>query len=65
MRVVSWRRNGNRSSASDISVAKLVGQALQLVRVKVIVIPQDVVVGRSARSLEKLTKVLKITNIDS
>lgn len=54
MRVVSWRRNGNRSGASDVSVAKLVGQALQFVGVEVVVVPQDVIVGRSTCALNTL-----------
>ena len=49
-------RGGDRDAASapDIGVAQLVRQLLQLVRVEVIVVPEHVVVARSAGALDAL-----------
>lgn len=47
-----WNRNG--TGAPDIGVAQLIRQALELVRLEVIVVPQDVVVRRAAGALNSL-----------
>ena len=54
MGVVRRSRNGDAACAADVSVAQLVRQLLQLVRVEVIVVPQHVVVAGSARALDPL-----------
>ena len=54
--IIGWRRNGNRSGAADVSVTQLVGQALQVIRREHVVIPQDVIVRRPARSLRREIK---------
>lgn len=49
--IVSRGRNGYGTCAADVSVTQLVGEALELVSVKVVVIPKYVVVARTARAL--------------
>lgn len=43
MSIISWRRNGYRSGTSHIRMTKLIRQALQLIRVEMVVIPQNVI----------------------
>jgi len=50
--VVGRRRDGDGARAADVGVAQLVGEELELVAGEAVVVPQDVVVGRPARSLE-------------
>lgn len=50
--VVGWRWDGDGACAADISVAQLVGEELELVAGETVVVPQYVVVGRPARTLE-------------
>ena len=52
--VVGRGGDGDAASAPDIGVAQLVRQLLQLVRVEVIVVPEHVVVARSAGALDAL-----------
>lgn len=52
VRVVGRRRDGDGARAAHVGVAQLVGEDLQLVRREAIVIPEHVVVRRSACSLE-------------
>jgi hypothetical protein len=42
--VICWSRNRDTAGATHVSVAELIGQALQLIRVKVVIIPENVVV---------------------
>lgn len=56
MRVISWRWNWHGTGASDISVAQLIRQTLQFVRVEVVVVPQHVVMRWSARALAMVIK---------
>lgn len=49
--VVRWRWDGDGAGAADVSVAQLVGEELQLVGSEAVVIPEDVVVGRTTGSL--------------
>lgn len=51
MSVVGRRRYGHTSRASHIRVTQLIGERLQFVGRKVIVIPQNVIVRRSTRAL--------------
>lgn len=51
--VVSWRRDGDGACAADVGVAQLVGEELELVAGETVVVPQNVVVGRPARTLEE------------
>ncbi|RNA31903.1 hypothetical protein BpHYR1_001805 [Brachionus plicatilis] len=50
--VVGGRRYGHGPSASDIRVTQLIGQGLKFVGRKVIVVPQDVIVGWSTGALD-------------
>ena len=52
--VVRRSRNGDAASAADVSVAQLVRQLLQLVRVEVVVVPEDVVVAGPGGALDAL-----------
>lgn len=52
MSVVGGRWDRHRSRTPDIRVAQLIRQALQLIRVKVVVVPQHVIVRWSTRTLE-------------
>lgn len=47
VRVVGGRGDGHRARTAHVRVAKLVRQALQLVRPEVVVVPQHVVVRRA------------------
>ena len=49
--VVGWRGDGDRAGAADVGVAQLVGEQLKLVSREAVVVPQDVVMGWSARTL--------------
>lgn len=49
--VVGRCGDGDRARAADIGVAQLVGEELQFVGSEAVVIPQDMVVGRTAGSL--------------
>jgi len=49
--VVGRRRDGHAACTAYVRVAQLVGQHLQLVRVELIVVPQDVVMRRPACTL--------------
>lgn len=61
MRVVRRRRYRHTSRASNIRVAELVGQRLQLVGREMIIVPQNVVVRRPARALDaRVTAQIKI-----
>lgn len=51
MCVVSRRRDRDGASAAHVRVTELVGEALQLVGPEVVVVPQDVVVGRTGCTL--------------
>lgn len=53
--IVCRRGYGNRSGAPHIRVAQLIREALEFIRVKVVVIPEDVVVTRSTCSLKLRT----------
>ena len=52
VRVVRRRRNRHRTRAPHVRVAQLVRQLLQLVRCHAVVVPQNVVVRRTASTLE-------------
>lgn len=52
VRVIGRRRDGNRAGAAYVRMTQLVGENLQLVRRETIVIPEDVVMRRSACSLQ-------------
>ena len=52
--VVSRRRDGHGPRAPHISMAQLVRQLLQLIRIKAVVVPEDVIVGRPRRTLDTL-----------
>lgn len=54
MSIISWRRNGYRSRTSHIRMTKLIRQALQLIRVEVVVIPQNVIMWWTTRTLREL-----------
>lgn len=54
MGVVSWRRYRNRPGATHIRVTQLVRKTLQLVRVEVRVVPEDVIVTGPRRALNTL-----------
>ena len=51
MGVVGGGGVGDAAGAADVGVAELVGEALELVSVEVVVVPEDVVVGGAARAL--------------
>ena len=51
MGVVGRGGVGDAAGAADVGVAELVGEALELVSVEVVVVPEDVVVGGAARAL--------------
>lgn len=53
--IVCRRRYGNRSCAPHIRVTQLIREALEFIRVKMVVIPEDVVVTRSTCSLKLRT----------
>ena len=52
VRVVGGGRDGDTPGAADVGVAQLVSKLLQLVRVKVVIIPENVVVARSRGALD-------------
>lgn len=52
VRVICWCRDGNRTSAANVCMTQLVGKNLQLIWRETIVIPEDVVMRRSACSLK-------------
>jgi len=54
MGIVGRRRYTDGTGAADVRVAQLVRQALQLVRVKVIVVPQNVVMRGATGALDAL-----------
>ena len=56
LRVVRRRRDAHRARAADVGVAELVGHLLQVVRLEVVVVPQDVVVTRPTRALDALVR---------
>lgn len=49
--IVSRRWDGDGAGTPDVRVAELIRQALELVGVKVVVVPEDVIVARPARAL--------------
>lgn len=49
--IICWCWDGNRAGAADISVTELVGEDLKLICCKPVVIPKDIVMGRSACTL--------------
>jgi len=51
VRVVCWCRDGNRTSTAYVRMTQLVGKNLQFVGRETIVIPEDMVMRRSACSL--------------
>lgn len=56
LRVVRRRRNAHRARAAHVGVAELVSHLLQVVRLEVVVVPQDVVVTRPTRALNTLVR---------
>ena len=54
MGIVGRCRNGNGTSTADVSVAELIGETLQLVGVEVIVVPENMVMAWTARTLNAL-----------
>jgi len=52
MGIVGWCWDADRTSAAHVGVAELVGELLQLIGIKVVVIPQHVVVAGSACALD-------------
>jgi len=52
MGIVGWRWDADGASAAHVGVAELVGELLQLIGIKVVVIPQHVVVAGSACALD-------------
>lgn len=50
--IICWCRDGDGARAAYVRMAQLVGEDLQLVRGEAIVVPEHVVVRRSARSLQ-------------
>lgn len=54
MGVVGWRRDGDGAGTAHIRVAQLVSEQLELIRSEAVVIPQDVVVRRSACALKNV-----------
>ena len=52
MRVVSRGWNGDGAGAANIGVAKLVGENLQVVSYKAVVVPQHMVMRRSRSALK-------------
>jgi len=54
--VVGRGRDGDRSGTAHVGVAQLVGQLLQLVSLKPVVIPENVVVSWSGGSLDSLVR---------
>ena len=56
MSVVSRSWNRDRPCTTDVGVAELVGHLLQVVRLEVVVVPQDVVVTRPTRALDALVR---------
>ena len=52
MSVVCWGGDGDRACAPDVGVTQLVGQLLQFVSVKVVIIPEDVVVAGPGGALD-------------
>ena len=56
MSVVCWRRDGDRPGAPHICVTQLIGELLQLVSIKVIVVPEDVVVTGTGGALDTLVR---------
>lgn len=55
--VVSWSRDGDGARAAHVGVAQLVGEELELVAGETVVVPQNVVVGGPARTLERRRQV--------
>lgn len=49
--VVGRCRDGDGARAAHVGVAQLVGEELELITAEAVVVPQNVIVGRSARSL--------------
>ena len=64
MGVIGRRRNGNGASASDVCMTKLVRETLQLISIKMVVVPKNVVMARPARSLNNIfnQKLCRIRN---
>ena len=50
--VVSRGRDRNRSGTSNVGVAQLEGELLELISFKVVVVPENVVVARSRCTLD-------------
>lgn len=56
--IISRGRYGDRAGTPDVCMTQLVGEALQLVAVKVVVIPQNMVVAGSTGALQNKTDYL-------
>jgi len=54
MSIVGWGWDGDGSGAPDVGVAQLIGQLLQFISLKPVIIPEYVVVGWSAGPLDSL-----------
>ena len=52
VRVVGGGGDGDTPGAAHVGVAQLVSQLLELIRVKVVIIPENVVVARSRGALD-------------
>lgn len=53
MSIVSWSRYGDRAGTPDIGVTQLISETLKLITVKVVVIPQHMVMAGSAGTLKE------------
>ncbi len=61
MSIVGWCRYGDRSGATHICVTQLVGECLELVSRKVIIVPENVVVRWSTCALNaSVTAQIKV-----
>src|SRR6218665_252162 len=60
MRIVGRRRDGDAAGAAHVRVAQLIGQHLEIIRIEVVVVPQNVVMRRTTRSLHHHPTTQKI-----
>lgn len=51
--IVRWCRDRHGPGTAHVGVAELVGQQLQFIRSEAVVIPQNVIVRRTAGSLQR------------
>lgn len=56
MGIIGRCRNGNGTSTTDVSVAELIGETLQLVGIEVIVVPENMVMAWTASTLNALMR---------